>query len=237
MNTLQPQPTLQPQQTTFNNNNPYGNDLFGQTQQQPPQDNFPHPGILNPWAANHQQSVDAIKPAPTGSNNPFASFNRNQVQIQKQQNGPPSLNTLAEQRTATQLNDYQSTSINPITNYQAPQPISNPPKAQNPQHARLNALLATGEGQDTFGNTGELRIPAQHTAPGIFVNSAGQGLERLRQAQTGNNPFFSQQFTGVPQHMGGNAGGFAGQQNNNPFGMQQQSYSHQGQQGGSLIDL
>lgn len=111
---------------------------------------------------------------------------------------------------------------------------------------------------DTFGNTGDLRIPAQHTAPGTFVNSAGQGLNRLHATQTGNNPFFNQQFTGAPQQqagqpgfggqqaqnpmmpaqtgpagMNGFGGGF-GQTSNNPFGMQQR----QGQpQSGSLIDL
>lgn len=108
---------------------------------------------------------------------------------------------------------------------------------------------------DTFGNTGDLRIPSQHTAPGTFVNSSGQGLNKLHSTQTGNNPFFSQQFTGGPnmQQQGGfgqqsrmapaqtgPAGAFGGspfvQQNNNPFGAQQQ---HQGQPqaGGSLIDL
>ena len=59
---------------------------------------------------------------------------------------------------------------------------------------------------DTFGNTGDLRIPAQHTAPGTFVNSAWQGLERLNAAQTGSNPFFTQQFTGMPQTQYGNGG-------------------------------
>ncbi|RJE16966.1 hypothetical protein PHISCL_10697, partial [Aspergillus sclerotialis] len=103
-------------------------------------------------------------------------------------------------------------------------------KPVNPQHAKLNALLASGEGQDTFGNTGDLRIPAQHTAPGTFVNSAGQGLDRLRAAQTGTNPFFSAQATGFGQGQGGYGqqmpaqtgpvGGFAGgygQQNGNPL--------------------
>ena len=71
-------------------------------------------------------------------------------------------------------------------------------------------------------------------------------MDRLRAAQTGNNPFFQQQFTGAaPPQTGfqqqqvpaqtGPGGGFAGafgQQSNNPFG------SRPGQQqGGSLIDL
>ena len=105
---------------------------------------------------------------------------------------------------------------------------------------------------DTFGNVGDLRIPAQHTAPGTFVNSAGQGADRLRAAQTGSNPFFNhQQFTGASNlgtvHQGqqfpaqtgpagggyGGAGGF-GQPSNNPFGQSQRPGQSQG---GSLIDL
>ncbi|WEW60645.1 hypothetical protein PRK78_006132 [Emydomyces testavorans] len=222
---LQPQQTIQPQQTAFNNNNPYGSDIWGQQQQQPQQNDFLQPGSHNPWAQSpQQQSLDALKPAPTGSNNPFASsFTRAQAQMQSQpqQTGPPSLSTLAEQKTAT-----QPSFNNPILNFQAPQQPINPPKPEDPQRARLNALLATGDGQDTFGNVGDLRIPAQHTTPGVFINSAGSGLERLQAARTGNNPFLNQSFTGVPQQTG-----FVGQPNNNPFG------ARQPQQGGSLIDL
>lgn len=251
-NFLQPQTTLQPQMTGYGgNNNPYANDIFGQQQQQQQpqqpqqpqqQDNYLNPGSNNPWAStSQQQSFDSLKPAPTGSNNPFASaFNRPHSQPQTQKTGPPTLSTLAEQRTATHINN-QPTSNNPILNYQAPQPTSRPTTSQNlqppqnPQHARLNALLATGEGQDTFGNVGDLRIPAQHTAPGVFVNSAGQGLDRIQQTQTGNNPFLGQNFTGVPQQTGFGAAP-VGQPNNNPFGMQQ-PYAQKQQGGGSLIDL
>jgi len=255
-NYLQPQQTIQPQQTAFDNlNNPYAqpqNGFGNQFQQQQPQQqgNAPQAGSHNPWATTTQASFDALKPMQTGSNNPFASA---RPQLQQQQTSPPSLSSLAEQRTATQFNSQSS--LNPIANYQAPQQTTMPQKPQNPQHERLNALLASGEGMDTFGNTGDLRIPSQHTTPGTFVNSSGQGLNKLHSAQTGNNPFFSQQFTGGPnmQQQGGfgqqnriapaqtgPAGPFGGspfgQQNNNPFGAQQQ---HQGQHqaGGSLIDL
>ena len=258
-NYMQPQSTIQPQQTAFDSlNNPYNQqqNSFGnqfQQQQQPQQASSPaaQPGSHNPWATNQTQ-YDTLKPMPTGSNNPFAS---NRPQAQQQQNGPPSLSSLAEQRTATNFNNQSS--FNPIANYQAPQQTATQHKPQNPQHDRLNALLASGEGMDTFGNTGEMRIPAQHTAPGTFVNSSGQGLNKLHASQTGTNPFFSQQFTGGPQMQGnygaqqqqnrmvpaqtGPAGinGFGGspfgQTNNNPFGAQQ---AHQGQQqSGSLIDL
>lgn len=231
-NFLQPQTTLQPQQTAFSTNNPYGGtDMFSQQQQQPvqqmqqPQESFPTPGSHNPWAQPTQPTMDTLKPMPTGSNNPFA--NRTQIQRPTTSSGPPSLNTLAEERVT---NNFQSsTHLNPITNYQpqlAPSKTAQPQMQhpQNPHHAQLNALLATGEGQDTFGNVGDLRIPAQHTAPGTFVNSAGQGLERLRATNTGgNNPFFTQPPTGFSQP------------NNNPWGGPQ--YQQQPQQGGSLIDL
>lgn len=231
---LQPQPTLQPQQTAFSNN-PYGTDVWGQQQQQQQpqqqQNDYLQPGSHNPWAGQ-QPSAEALKPMPTGSNNPFASsFTRQQLQTQSQPQRPqpPSLNTLAEERTTTQFNN---TANNPILNYRAPSPPrSTPPQVnQDPHVARLNALLATGEGQDTFGNVGDLRIPAQHTAPGTFVNSAGQGLDRLRAQQTGNNPFLTQSFTGVPRQTG------YMQQNVNPYGGQQ-GFQQQPQQGGSLIDL
>ncbi|KAL1956294.1 hypothetical protein VTO42DRAFT_7467 [Malbranchea cinnamomea] len=227
-NFLQPQP-IQQQQTSFNTN-PYGNDFFGMPQPQQQQDNnFLQPGSNNPWATNNQQSINALKPMPTGSNNPFATnFNKPRPATS---NGPPSLQALSEQRTTNQFNTNKL-STNPILNYQAAQqqqnqqqqqqPTFQPSKLQDSQYARLNALLATGEGQDTFGNVGDLRIPAQHTAPGVFVNSAGQGLSRLQPNQTGNNPFLNHHLTGLPTN----------QPSNNPFGAPQRP-----PQSGSLIDL
>lgn len=187
---LQQQNTLQPQTTAFNTmSNPYAQQTNDFTNQfQPQQVSSPQAGTHNPWATNPQTQPEALKPAPTGSNNPFAS-SLTRPQYQSQQTTPSSLTTLAEQKTATPFN--------PISSFTPP--TAQPAKDQNPQHARLNALLASGEGMDTFGNTGDLRIPSQHTAPGTFVNSAGQGLDRLHAAQTGTNPFFSQQqFTGAP---------------------------------------
>lgn len=248
-NLLQPQATLQPQHTAFNPNNPYGADVYSQQQQQQqqqqqPQDNYQTAGSNNPWAGNqpqqHLQPADALKPMPTGSNNPFAQ--RTQTQFNNPaQTGPPTLNSLSEDRATNQFAQNnaqygqsslfaQPTQPNPIAGFQAPKPPKSTPP-QDPHHARLNALLGSGEGQDTFGNVGDLRIPAQHTAPGTFVNSAGQGLDRLHATPTGN-PFFGQQFTGMPQQTG-----YVQQQqqptNNNPWGGQQQ----QQRGGGSLIDL
>ena len=264
-NYLQPQSTLQPQQTAFNLTNPYAlssngfNNQFQQQQQQQQQVGSPVAGSLNPWSNNSQNQLEALKPAPTGSNNPFASsFSR--PQVQQQQSSPPTLSSLAEQRTATQFGS-QSSYGNSTTNFSAPQNLP-PQKEQNIQHARLNALLASGEGMDTFGNTGDLRIPAQHTAPGTYVSNSGAGLSRLHAAHTGNNPFFSQQPNAVPQQpslsafgqqqqqqnrivpaqtgpagMNGFSGGSFGPMSNNPFGAPQHQQSQHAQGGGSLIDL
>ncbi|OKL61024.1 hypothetical protein UA08_03783 [Talaromyces atroroseus] len=221
--------SLQPQHTAFNNNNPYGtNTVFGQAQQPQQQENYLQPGSHNPWATQ-QQGLDSLKPMPTGSNNPFASGITRPVS-QPSRPGPPTLNTLSEERATTAFNTMPS-GQNPITNYLAPSPLQStatsgrPSRADDGQYAKLNALLASGEGQDTFGNVGDLRIPAHHTAPGTFINSAGQGFDRINATRTGN-PFFGQQYTGVPQQTG-----FT--QSSNPFG----AHGQQHQQGGSLIDL
>lgn len=94
----------------------------------------------------------------------------------------------------------------------------------------LNTLLSTGDGIDTFGNVGDLRIPAQHTKS-TFVNSAGMGL----QTTGNNNPFMPQQYTGVattnkmqPAFTGY---GFGNAQQS------QQSYQQRQQTNNNLIDL
>lgn len=234
---------MQPQQTAFNmSNNPYGQQqqngfgAFGQQPQQQ-QESALQPGSNNPWSSNNSLQAEVQKPMPTGSNNPFASsFNRPQS---AQAHRPPTLSTLSEQKAATSFN-------NPIMNFSNPAVTSPTQQTQqsflqqqptqqqplDPHHARLNALLASGEGQDTFGNVGDLRIPAQHTAPGTFVNSAGSGLNRITGQPTGN-PFLNSQFTGMPQQnrmQPAQTGPAFGGGGNNPFGRSQT-------QGGNLIDL
>jgi epsin len=242
---MQPQQTIQPQQTSFNQNNPYGQfggfgDMGQQQQQQQPlqQQDTLQPGSHNPWASNKPQ--DSLMPQPTGSNNPFASgFNRPQP---AQTHTQPTLSSLQEQKTQTQFNN---TSFNPPVSFSAPQQAQ-PQKEMDPHAARLNSLLATGEGQDTFGNVGNLRLPAQHTAPGTFVNSAGAGLNRINANATGNNPFLNSQFTGMPQQnrmapaQTGPVGSFGANPygNANPFGGAQQPQQQQRQPGANnLIDL
>ena len=282
---VQPQPQqqgmLQPQTTALyaQSNNPYaqaGIDLTGQNalaqqQQQQQQTGFLQTPSNNPWAtspADQQSQLNALQPLPTGSNNPFASSMTRPQATTSLTTGStglgPSLNTLTEQKVQTQFNNHN---FNPATSFSgsAAAPISSAKLSgalkddQNAAHAaRLNVLLAQGEGIDTFGNTGDLRIPAQHTAPGTFVNSAGQNLTKLQQSQTGNNPFFQQnQFTGFPSATGAAgsggrvmpaqtgpagingfggvpAGALPGARTNNPFVPQQTQTQPQS---GSLIDL
>lgn len=199
---------------------PTGYNPYQQTQSPPPQEPFQQPGSNNPWATNaSQQSQSPLKPMQTGSNNPFASsFSR--PQTQKPSSMSP-LGSLPEQKTLSSFNQPSNFNANPS--------FGPPGRDLNDHEAKLNALLAGGDGMDTFGNTGQLRIPAQHTAPGTFVNSAGAGAQRLTSDPTGSNPFLRTQFTGMPgvsygggamqsaQTGGPGMNGMAGQANNNPF--------------------
>ncbi|KAL7924880.1 hypothetical protein ACQKWADRAFT_286241 [Trichoderma austrokoningii] len=200
---------------------------FAQQQQlQPSQalDLAIQPGSNNPWATNQQQQ--SLRPTPTGSNNPFA-----QNRPQSARPATSSLSPLPEQKTLSNFNQpsFSQPSFNQpqiqlqlqqqqLQQQQQQKPGFTAPQRELSEHERkLNALLASGDGQDTYGNTGDLRIPAQHTAPGTFINSAGAGLSRINPEATGNNPFLRQQFTGMPSITYGGQP----QLNSNPFGAQQ----------------
>ena len=241
----QPQQTMmQPQQTAFSMNNPYAQP---NVQPQQPQEQAMQSGSNNPWGSN-ANNVDSMKPQPTGSNNPFgSSFNRPQTQTASAQRAP-TLGTLQEQKTA-QFSNFNSTPspfsqpapqqpahpfpTQPMQQQQTAQQMGKP---ADPHRANLNTLLASGEGQDTFGNAGDLRIPAQHTAPGQFANSAGTGRTGIMAQQTGNNPFLHNQFTGgpspAPMQQPAQTGPAIGFGNSNPFGQNRQ----QGP-GSNLIDI
>ena len=193
---------MQPQQASNGFNNGFNNSNNPYAQSQPPQfsqlTGFQQPSAPaqstlsnNPYAAQQQQpQPEALQPMPTGSNNPFAQFGTSFNQQQSRQSFSPTLNTLSEQ----QQPQYQ-TSLSPQNTFSQPQ-------SQKPQSAhqnKLDYLLAQGNptGQDTFGNTGELRVPAHFNRTG-YVNSAGQGL---RPSVTGvptqpNNPFTGQNTQG-----------------------------------------
>ncbi|GAB7363787.1 hypothetical protein MBLNU230_g4355t1 [Neophaeotheca triangularis] len=234
----------QPQQTGFqqpqqqymqpqNTYNPWAQNMsgMGQQQQQPMQpQQTASAGSNNPWASANPTGTP-IQAQPTGSNNPFAT-NRPQQQ-QTQSPRAPTLSSLQEQHTAQQFNNRP----NPIQNFSAPQQPQQQPspmqpqKTQDPYQSQLNTLLGSHDGQDTFGNSGNLRIPAQHTAPGTFINSAGTGsMGRLEASKTGTNPFFSQQG-GQQQQVQPMQNQFTGmsqpQYQQSPFGQQQQQQQQQ----------
>ncbi|KAF2830538.1 ENTH-domain-containing protein [Ophiobolus disseminans] len=246
---MQPQQTIQPQHTSFAMNNPYSSQVgadysMGQGQPPMPQQDTLQPGSHNPWSS--QKPQESLMPQATGSNNPFAqTFNRPAPTHTSTQ---PTLGTLHEQKTQSQFNN---TSFNPPVSFSTPQPgpfsspqQAPPQKEMDPHAARLNALLATGDGQDTFGNVGNLRIPAQHTAPGTFVNSAGAGLNRVNANATGSNPFLNSQFTGMPQQnrimpaQTGPVGNFgANPYGTNPFGSAPPPQQQRQPGANNLIDL
>ncbi|KAK4242791.1 ENTH domain-containing protein [Achaetomium macrosporum] len=263
---LTPQP-FQPQPTGYN---PYLQQQQTALQTQPQQQQFLQPqiqeptlqpGSNNPWASGSNNGLQSLKPTPTGSNNPFAQRPSTGYKAQS----TPSLSMLPEQKTLSTFQPQQqsSSSLSPFSSMQQPQfqtqqqqqqqqqfqQQQQPQKQLSEHEAKLNALLASGDGMDTFGNTGNLRIPAQHTAPGVFVNSAGAGLGRITADTTGNNPFLRQQFTGMPtvsygqqsqmpaatgpagMGMGGGGG------NNNPFAARTGGQQQQGGQQGDLIQF
>ncbi|KAK3711073.1 hypothetical protein LTR37_009860 [Vermiconidia calcicola] len=245
---IQPQNTYNPWAQQMQHNG-----FHNQPQQQTPIQEQPtaQPGSNNPWASSN--STTPIGMQPTGSNNPFATQRPQQQQhTQSMFSKAPTLSSLAEQQASNDFNKRP----NPIQSFATssnipqtqpptqPSPLSHQriQPTQDPYQQKLNALLASGEGQDTFGNVGDLRIPAQHTAPGTFVNSAGAGsMGRLEASKTGSNPFFSQQAAQQYPAQTGPAMGFGG--STNPFGSRAPGQQQQGQQGGggggggSLIDF
>lgn len=203
---VQQQP--QPQQQFFQQQ-PMATGMMPQQQQQVPVDLFGNPiqqpmatGMLqNAYATGgqfpqqQQQQVTGfpqqqaqpepqpLQPLKTGSNNPFAMSNH-------QPTGPtqPSAQSLNQLSNGQQQQQQQPLQQSTTGGGLRPQRTNN---FDNQHMSELNTLLATGDGIDTFGNVGELRIPAQHTKS-TYVNSAGQGLS----SQPTNNPFMAQ-YTGV----------------------------------------
>ncbi|CCD24375.1 epsin NDAI_0D00610 [Naumovozyma dairenensis CBS 421] len=176
----------------------------------------------------YTQQQQSLQPLPTGSNNPFAlnaTINTSPIRPAEQQPQP--------QFTAPQ---------------QQQQPLQQPLKQTrtgnqsiSDKYNELNNLLASGTGIDTFGNTGDQRIPAQHTQTGTFINSQGTGYKQIVNDPVKKNPFLNNQYTGlpssniVPSHTGYGFGNGPQQgQGQAPPPQQQQQQS---QQSFSLIDL
>lgn len=200
-------------------------------------------GRNNPYAQTaapvSQPPAQRIEPVKTGSNNPFAQFGNFGGQQPAQQPYQP--------QQAPSLNDINSKQNgNAFAQYQQQQALKPQRTRDDGRHADLAALIGAGTGADTFGNTGEMRLAAHHTANPAFMNSGGvSSAGAISQQQTGHNPFIQAQRTGggsapVQQrsYTGGQQMPYVGTQQTGGFaypGQQQQQYTQQGappQQGG-----
>lgn len=226
---------------------------FQQPQQTGFQMNPQQTGVLQyPQPQLQLQQQQPLAPMKTGSNNPFAklasqstsSFSnqpsleeiQRQQQLEEQQRQQQLLfQQQQEQQRQQQLYQQQQ--------QQQQQQTLKPVSTGRSQHMEeLNTLLATGNGLDTFGNTGDVRIPAHHTRT-QFINSQGTGYQAQynggAQPPT-NNPFIGSQYTGMvnntpiqPAFTGygfGNA-----QQSQQAYQNQQQQHTSSNNQ--SLIDI
>ncbi|ODQ65794.1 ENTH-domain-containing protein [Nadsonia fulvescens var. elongata DSM 6958] len=130
-----------------------------------------------------QQSQQAIAPLKTGTNNPFAQIQMNL----STEASRPSLNEL-------ELQHQQIPVTSSSFQYAENSGTRNQLKEKGLDHEELNILLATGTGVDTYGNTGDIRLPSQHTKTD-FVH---MGLNPQQTAGGSKNPFIDHQYTGVP---------------------------------------
>ncbi|CAO1621391.1 unnamed protein product [Parajaminaea phylloscopi] len=144
--------------------------------------------------AQQQQQQQPLQPQPTafGSNNPFA-FSQPQQQQQPQMPQQQQYQAPQQPQTAVPIADLlggQDSEPTPKAE-QPPPPKQQPPKSKvmdDPRYAELNRLLASGDGIDTFGNVGDMRMG--HSATRGALGSQQTGATALQGQPTGNNPFF-----------------------------------------------
>ncbi|AOA60757.1 Clathrin recruitment epsin-like protein [Komagataella phaffii CBS 7435] len=133
-----------------------------------------------------QQQQQQQLPLQTGSNNPFSFGGPSQEDY--------SNNVAAQQTFQPQQQQFEQQPQQP----QQPQRVQTQrtgSQAHNDKYSELNNLLAQGTGIDTFGNTGDTRVPAQHTKTGTFINSQGTGYKQENFSSA--NPFVGTQYTGI----------------------------------------
>ncbi|KAG0063989.1 hypothetical protein BGZ89_009468 [Linnemannia elongata] len=220
---FQQQQLLQQQQQAFMNqmNNPY------QQQLMPQMTGAPSIGSNNPFSANNIQKAAANQPFPdsfkTGINGNNNSFGGNNNGFGGNNNGFGNNNNgFGSNGFGSSNNNNNNSSslgdlafLQNVMNPAAPAaptpaapavpavpavPVTKAPNAHDEKYAHLAFALSNREdGMDTFGNTGQLRLPSHHTA------SAPVALGG--QITGASNPF-----------QRSNIGGMAGNQNNNnPF--------------------
>ncbi|GMM55429.1 epsin [Maudiozyma humilis] len=150
------------------------------------------------WAMQQQQALQqqqGLQSMETNTNNPFARNNYDSLKEAMNQQDAAAAAAAASAAAAStpQLQDNSPVKQKPLTQMRTGN------KSISDKYSSLNTLLASGTGIDTFGNTGEQRIPAQHTKTGTFINSQGTGYKQYSDANTnGQNIFLNTQYTGLP---------------------------------------
>lgn len=155
------------------------------------------------------------------SNNPFAKPNQ---EASPQRQDVPSMNASSMPQQQQQQQPQQE---EPLTQTRTGN------QSMTDKYSKLNELLGTGTGIDTFGNFGDTRVPAQHTKTGTFINSQGTGYRQVSNDPK-HNPFLNSQYTGLPST------NVVPTQTGYGFGNQQQQQSQtngSNSQGYALIDL
>jgi epsin len=198
-----------------------------------------------------------------GQNNPFGQTNGNNSQ-QSNFGSSPSMQTstfgqsLQPQQTGFQASPMGSQSPQPSTattsqvTYPTPTSSKSTPAASRPndsKFSKLNALLASGgDGIDSFGNTGNLRIPVGTG----FANSMQLSYNKSNNA--GNNQTMGASIgdadtgssSNVPKNFDASlldspAQSFGNQSSRNPFGQPTASFSsptsNQGENKKSLFEM
>lgn len=183
------QQQLQPEYTSYN---PFHAQMMGQQQQQQQHEEYMRQQMAlqeqqrqqeeymrQQYLLQQQQHIMA-QPTGYGSNNPFAPGGSQNLQQQQQPSPQASSSFLPVPNVSFPQPPQQE-----IEPQQTAKPLQPAAKKEDGQHAGLADLLARGreDGMDTFGNTGNLRIP---------VGSGFHNTNRLALQQTGfgaNNPF------------------------------------------------
>ncbi|KAI8088688.1 uncharacterized protein BX664DRAFT_385306 [Halteromyces radiatus] len=180
-----------------------------QLQQQQPQYTGMAPFQTNQFMAQPQQTqftgMPAFQTSSMTGTNPFGQQSQSPLQqpsIQPQQTGFSNATPNFGQSSTTSFGTPTSQSVNQQLTTSSPT-ISKP---EDPRYAKLNSLLGNREdGMDTFGNTGNLRIPfgtgyASTLRPEIKQtgNTNGNNNNNNNNNDTSSSSSFSQSFGQQP---------------------------------------
>ncbi|KAG0175397.1 hypothetical protein DFQ30_008789 [Apophysomyces sp. BC1015] len=147
---------FQTSMVTGASNNPFGQSMDQQHQQQQQQFGFAQHLSASPTVAHISSTAGQ---SARSFSFPSPQMGQQQQQQQQQQHLSPSLSFTATNSTATQSRSRTLPSSPSFTSTTITG-TSSEPRQTDERYAHLNSLLASREdGMDTFGNTGNLRIP------------------------------------------------------------------------------